>query len=422
MIFKAAKIKETVTNTKNPDRGWYQIYPFRVGRGQKIEAFLNALDASESLSLILLDIGAYKDRPLDDSAKKEIRELLEFFKGQGKDIIVRPTYDRMGRAIEAEPSFYFEVEDHAGALARIFSEYGLFIMQGAGVGAWGELHDSRFTLDKELKDVKKLLTIYQAAFKGNTYLSVRTPAQYRKTKMKHMGLFDDAIMSSETDMGTFGQVKKRGEDDMGRRSRAKELNYISRVGRQFPVGGEVVWGPTYTKYFSNTDTINILKQMKITYLNSLYDRQLLDYWAQKKTGFPGKWMLVSMYDYIGAHMGYRFVISRVSDGRRIFRRRSDKSKVHLSITIENKGFAPMYRSAEVYYKIGTLVIENKERLDYVMPGEKRVFNLDIKRSDLAGLQYAERKIYICAKRRCDDAPVHFSNECDESGQVFLGTI
>ncbi len=422
MVFKAAKLKETNTNTKNPERGWYQIYPFRVGRGQKIEAFANAMDATESLSLILLDIGEYKDRPLDDAAKTEIRELLAFFKKNEKDIIIRPTYDRRGRAIESEPSFLFEVEDHAGTLARIFSDYDIFVMQGAGVGAWGELHDSRFTLDKELGDVKKLINIYNAALHGKTYMSVRTPAQHRKIKIKKMGIFNDAIMASETDMGTYGQVKKREEDDMGRRSRSRELSYISRAGRQYPIGGEVVWRPAYTKAFNNIDTVNLLKKMRITYLNSLYDRQLLDYWEQKKTGFPGKWMLTSMYDYIGAHMGYRYVITKVSDGRGIFRRKHYLTRIHFSITIENKGFAPMYRACELYFKIGPLVIENHDRLDRIMPGEKRIFTLDLKRSDLAGMQYSERKLYICAKRKMDDKPVYFSNETDESGQVLLGII
>lgn len=421
MIFKAVRLKETITNIKNPDRGWYQIYPYRIGRGQKVEALENVMDASESLSLLLLDIGAYKDRPLDDAAKAEIRQVLDFFKGQKKDLIVRPTYDRQGKAIEAEPSFFFEVADHAGTLAKIFGDYDLFLMQGAGVGAWGELHDSRYTLDKEMAEVKQLLSIYQAAFRGNTYLSVRTPAQYRKLKMKHMGLFDDAILSSETDMGTFGQVKKRAEDDMGRRSRSREMRYINKLGKHFPVGGEVVWGPTYTKYYNNVDTINALKQMRITYLNSLYDRQLLDYWERKKTGFPGKWMLVSMYDYIGAHMGYRYVVTKVSNGG-FFKKREDNNRIHLSVVIENKGFAPMYRGAEIYYRIGPVELEKKERLDFIMPGEKRAFHLDIKRSDLAGLTYAERKLYICARRKMDNAPIHFSNEVDETGELLLGII
>ncbi len=421
MLFKASKIKETNTNTKNPDRGWYQIYPYRVGRGQKIEAFANVLDASESLSLILLDIGAYKNRPLDDGAKKEIRDLLDFFKKENRDIIIRPTYDRLGRAIEAEPSFFFEVADHAGTLAKIFSEYNIFIMQGAGVGAWGELHDSRYTLDKELAEVKQLMSIYQEAFKSRTYTSVRTPAQYRQVKLKNMGLFNDAMLSSETDMGTYGQVSKRAEDDLGRRSRARELRFIDRIGRRYPVGGEVVWGPTYTKHFTNTDVINILKATRVTYLNSLYDRQLLDFWERKKTGFPGRWMMVSMYDYIGAHLGYRFVVTRVSDGRGLLRKRYSK-RLHLSITVENKGFAPMYRKTEIYFKIGPVEIKSSDRLDGLMPGDKKVFTLDIKRSDLAGLRYAERRVYICARRKIDGAPVHFSNETDESGELLLGII
>ena len=71
--FKAARFVETGDELRNPERGWYQIHTFVLSDDITMvdrEYTLNNLD---TVALLLIDIGAYKNKSLDSDAISKLR-------------------------------------------------------------------------------------------------------------------------------------------------------------------------------------------------------------------------------------------------------------------------------------------------------------------------------------------------------------
>ena len=66
--FKSEKFKESGEDIINPCRGWYQIHTFMIGDGFDAVAQEGAMNGSDTIALVLADIGAYADRELDEKA------------------------------------------------------------------------------------------------------------------------------------------------------------------------------------------------------------------------------------------------------------------------------------------------------------------------------------------------------------------
>ena len=58
------------------------------------------LREGETLALVLVDIGGFRERPLDLAALENIRKILAFFEQNQRDVIFRPVYDREGKGRE----------------------------------------------------------------------------------------------------------------------------------------------------------------------------------------------------------------------------------------------------------------------------------------------------------------------------------
>ena len=94
-----------------------------------------------------------------------------------------------------------------------------------------------------------------------------------------------------------------------------------------------------------------LAKMHVSYLNSIYSKEVLDDWKAHSIMWNGK--EISEYDYIGRHMGYRFTvthvkISRVSPEKKKQTRSDTQSQISKSVitlTIKNIGFANLCEEA-----------------------------------------------------------------------------
>lgn len=78
--------------------------------------------------------------------------------------------------------------------------------------------------------------------------------------------------------------------------------------------------------------------MHVSYLNSMYDTDVLDKWKASVYNGKGIFNGCNGYEYIEKHLGYRYTIS--SSGLE-FEPYSDKTAT-LNISLENTGFAPCY--------------------------------------------------------------------------------
>lgn len=91
----------------------------------------------------------------------------------------------------------------------------------------------------------------------------------------------------------------------------------------------------------------------------------------------------------------------------------------MEITVQNKGFAPLYQEAELFVftedKMGP---GQKKKLTWDMrsldPGEEKTFFCDI--------WPVEGPFFLEMKRKRDGAVIRFDNSCDKRGRIRLGTL
>jgi hypothetical protein len=316
--------------------------------------------SGETLALLLVDIGAFAGKALNDGALSHIRQAFLFFQKEKKELILRFVYDRMGRGMEKEPSELLQIVCHMEQLSPLLMEFSdmVFCVQGLFVGSWGEMHDSRFLTGKALG------TLWQHLYRlspESCFFAVRRPAQWKmvtglsgnepesELRRLRLGLFNDGLLGSATDLGTFPKEE-----------REEAIRFQNKICRFVPNGGEAVGEDACgdveraAAYF---------RSIHVSYLNSVYDEKVLKRW--KNSTYGGE----NGFSFIGKHLGYRFVLTDV---------RLLKQEMHqkLQIELENRGFSSIYEECDILLCCaGTMVQadmqeERQADLRTLLPGER----------------------------------------------------
>ncbi len=416
--FQRADLTETKKTLRNPQRGWYCIFSFWVEKKPDFEPMSWCEIERDTLALVVINIGFYREKELDEPALENIRSILQFFVKKQYDMILRITYDHEGKALEREPFFFPTVKNHLRQIAPIICEFSsnIFVYQGLMVGNWGEMHTSRFVDSVKLRE---LWDILKDGVGDAVFFAVRKPSFWRvlhpRKQRDSMGLFDDAIFGSEEHMGTFGTLPKEELEWEDSWCKQDELGFENSLCIQVPNGGEVICGEQYAKSQTAVSTVSTLKKMHITYLNRQYDEKILNLWKQWRWEEPGVWQGCSLYHYIENHLGYRFFIQDVvvvSKGKR-------DEHLSVSITLCNNGFANIYQDVELFlrgiHKNETIY---SQRLEYNLrqldSGRKQVIFVNIDR--------VECELFLYAKCTGSSKVIFFANQCARDGGVFLGKI
>lgn len=326
--FQRKEFREASGNVPNPGRGWYHIYTYTLGEDANGD-LPPVLYEEETLALVLIDISAYKEQPLGDEVLTQIDRILKCFVEGGKDIILRVVYDTEGKGMEHEPSLFSQVQQHIEQLAPLLVRYSryIFVFQGQLVGSWGEMHTSKFLSEKYLQQLSEsFLSLTERTIR----FAVRKPVQYRmtqpagRTEENLIGCFDDAIFASKTHLGTFGTQDSREAGWKKPWLPEEETEFMGKLADSVPFGGEVLSGE---ENMTAKDTVDRLSKLHVSYLNCVHEEARLKEW--KDTEYAPN---ISLYDYIGAHMGYRFVVEKA------FCERKGK-EICLTVKIANHGFA-----------------------------------------------------------------------------------
>lgn len=414
---------ESVEELPNPARGWYRIYTFCAEEQFDCEEYKKCAYDEDMLALVFIDIGAYREKSLDEEVLANIDAILGFFTGIKKDIILRIAYDHKGKAPEREPFFFSYVTDHITQLSGLLIKYArhIYVYQGMLIGNWGEMHTSRFLSNFKMR---KLSALLYKCLGRESFLAVRKPSQWRainfdKDKRENfsenrIGLFDDAVFGSATHLGTFSGSKKSNEwtDSWGIE---KELEFEGKLCRYVPNGGEVLYDEALAEKRKPVETVNRLRLMNISYLNRGYDKRQLDLWKNTFWESVDNWSGINMYDYIGRHMGYRFCIRNV-----IMKYIKGKNPVCIwKVSIENVGFARCYHEAHVWIEC---VDENNKmhssmlnlNLNRILPGETLTGECNF--VPVSG------DIYLYAERKKDKTPICFANVTKQKQRIFLGRL
>ncbi|OUM65083.1 carbohydrate-binding module family 18 protein, partial [Piromyces sp. E2] len=272
---------------------------------------------------------------------------------------------------DKEPVELSTILGHIDQLSKIVNKYSdiIYIYQGVFVGKWGEMHSTTHSLS--LKSSTEIMRAINEKFDPSIFLAVRTPCHYRAFSseiqklnkneynklISRLSLFNDGLFGSETDTGTYGDDIYCFEDDQKmlylKKPREEEVQFQKELCLDVPNGGEVlsntdddIYEEIYElsdikKAIAEPDNYNNFyvceehsKNIHVSYFNDEYDRLLYRRWniTFSKQIYKPEWNSVSGEEYMGHHLGYRYVLRDSSFNNSI-----------LSISLENIGFAPSYR-------------------------------------------------------------------------------
>lgn len=414
-----SELIESTEELYNPGRGWYQIHTFETGTCVTPEEMRSSLHETDALVLLLIRIPA-RPKALSQKDLDWIRSILRTFSEAGKDILLRFVYDLEGKGLENEPDRFAIVEKHFQQLSELMGtqQQFIFVYQGILVGSWGEMHTSRYLSSRYLS---RLASIFRESTGGRIYHSVRKPVQWRQlfvredweraAKIAKTGLYNDGILASETDLGTFGN--QSGEEAGWEQSwlPLEELDFEERLCRYAPQGGEVVYGEM-TEKMSLEQIAGRLSRMNLSYLNRDHDKRVFEIWKKLRWEKEDVWQEMNGFDYIGRHLGYRFVVRQAI-------LKPKRKEMKLQLEIENIGFARMYEEAELLLEYEdsqgnteTQRIETDVR--NWNPGER----VCLSQSLISGAGK-----YFLSMRRCHDGRrVYFANRQGEKGHLLLGEV
>ena len=445
---KEVCLKESTRALKNPGCGWYHIYTFDLSK----ENFLYIDCEEEELVLLLIDIHEFRGcEQIPKEALEYFSSILTFFEEHDKGIILRIVYDTKGRGMENEPSSIKIVKSHMKQLGSIICEHTsekkslpgkILVHQGLFVGSWGEMHGSKFLSEARMKE---LSDTFLEATKGSCPIAVRKPVQLRQLSCQknesntNFTLFNDAIFGSETDLGTYGTIRKSALPENGDKektpwAREDELTWQKTKLQQSFCGGEVLGGMnTLSESSGNTDhptktldwqqVVEDLAKMHFSYLNSIYSKEVLDDWKAQRIMWNGK--EISEYDYIGRHMGYRFTvthvkISCVSPEKKKQTQSDTNSQISSSIitlTIKNTGFANMCEEAVCRL----IIAENNENIKvFEIKSDPRTWNSITDTviecpipQEIWPQQSQQTKLFLQLIRKRDGRTIEWANEENE---------
>lgn len=377
---KTNTFTESSQELDNPGRGFYYIYGFQITDKKKdyqqIVADKYEKDQDTRLALVQINLQNYRSRAITKAGLANIEALLCALEDTDKELILRFVYDWNGDNKEYEPgsldTILTHMEQVGPALRRHYKQ--IFTLQGLFIGNWGEMNGTKFLEDE---DLSRLASKLADVTDKSTYLSVRTPVQWRKItrngrtsegktsakKMKvRLGLFNDGMLGNETDYGTYGTGDGESPDDRYFSwQREDELAFQDDLCRRVPNGGEVINANPFNDF---DRAVEDLAAMHVTYLNQDYDREVLEKWAAEKVSEQGCFFGMDGLNYIKRHLGYRLLIANANLQHMYF-----KNALSVDVTFKNVGFAPLYRNAKV--QLSLYNEEKDERLTYKVPQNLR---------------------------------------------------
>lgn len=416
--FQPEIFRESVDAISNPGCGWYHLYTFDAA---DLDAPLYVACPEEELVLLRISVRSAREREISGAELKNIARILQFFRDEQKGIILRFVYDMEGKGMEAEPAAFSLVQKHMQQLGIVIRQFIPFVLavQGILVGNWGEMHGSKFLTEQYLKELTK--TMMDAVGDG-CFLAVRTIQQFHavaaglsEQQCGQLALFNDGIFGSVTDLGTYGV----GRDCQQQKQMRKDaLKWQAQHAQCRLNGGEVLAGVKTEAdrqlWQDAGQAVSDLADMHISYLNSTYQQDVLQAWKEQEMTWPGMDLRISAYDYIGRHLGYRFVVrSAIADRKQM-----------LHIVVENCGFAELCEDVDCYliWKQGNKEVRQRIHTDVRQWKSKKQTELvnsleAVGKHSVFSSDGESVFCYLCLQRRRDGRYLRFANE--GAGEILL---
>lgn len=387
---------------------------------KRIQSDLKAY-SREELILVEINLCRYKDTSLSEAALAQTDQILSSWSEAGIPIILRFLYDWDGNAAATEPEDLSLVKEHMSQVAPVVNAHktDIYTMQGIFVGNYAEMHGG---LHMDQKSMCALAKHLDSVIDPDIFLAVRTPAQRRtilnsakafpenSTLATRLGLYNDGMMGSDTDLGTYGTVSRNKSTSMADQwKRSQELDYQNELCRQVPNGGEVVINNSLNDL---DQAINTLANMHVSYLSCMHQAEVIQKWKNSRIRSDDVWNGTNGYDYIDAHLGSRYRCTGASATTFNF---WTQDLTLMKFTMTNTGFStyhePLTLTATVIAEGSTSPVTTKtwqeDALATLTNGETCSFSLPL---DLRSYADGNYHVYISCARAESGNPVAFATD------------
>ena len=352
VAFTPEAFGESTAVLKNPYQGFYRIFGYTLSDdGQHVQTTAADSIREYDFALVLLEINLrnYRTGPISDSALAQLDDILKAWSQSDAQILLRFLYDWDGIAKAKEPESLSTILTHMDQAAEIVNRYAssIYLMQGCFIGNWGEMHGSYFA---DAQSIQTLITHLHQVIAPSIYLSVRTPAQWRTITglydvpakfpafqehppiASRLGLYNDGMLGSASDLGTYGDTPRKGISDPAcKGTREEELSFQNRLCQYVPNGGEVVFD---TPYNVLPAAVQYLRTLHVSYLNADYDPVVLNKWSKSVWDREDAFSGCDGLTYVQAHLGYRYTARAFTLRKQGFL----SPQLTFQLELENTGF------------------------------------------------------------------------------------
>ncbi len=383
MQFHVKTFSESSRQLINPDRGFYWQHGYVIqGEYQSFESQVptpSESDAAGTLEMVQVNLRNFRDCEITDTGLENMDRLFEALSARKKRYIVRFLYDWSGEADRYEPKELDIILRHMEQVAPVLHKYAdcIYTLQGLFIGNWGEMNGTPFV---DAQSLKALALQLARSTPEEIPLSVRMPMYWRRITdisdpsttaeeplARRIGLYNDGMLGSESDYGTYGTGEPRGDDPYTYWTREEELAFQQELCKYVPNGGETIVDNTYNDF---ENAVAFLNTMHVSYLNRDYDRNVLEKWARSTVTEPGCYQGMDGLRYIERHLGYRYLIESAQISYDLF-----ANRVTLGANLKNVGFAPAYSDKSLFLTLKgrqeTLKLKLPQQLDGLTGGHQR---------------------------------------------------
>ena len=342
---------ETADELDNPYQGFYNLYGYMLSDRDDPTSNLDTQISRDGGQLVLIEINlnGYADSGISKKGLSQLETILTKWSESGKQLILRFLYDWDGNNEETEPANISTVMTHISQTSRIVNDFkdSVYIVQGIFIGDYGEMHDSRHMSDT---NIRKLTSALLEDLDDSIFLAVRTPSQWKiatrnnyvptyfpqddGSLLSRLSLYNDGLLGSDTDLGTYPP------DDQQLNTREKAIAFQNSLCSYVPNGGEVVIDNPLNDF---ENAVADLSNMHISYLNSAYDKEVLDKWREAEYISTDCFNGTDGYTYIKEHLGYRYALRSTALE---FNTWFDENAL-FSCILENVGFASCMKKFDI---------------------------------------------------------------------------
>lgn len=428
-FFRYLKHSETIDQTfsestkilDNPYQGLYHIVGYTLSDDFDQQSDITSIANHYKESLVLLEINLknYKNQKISASGLAQLEKIFHAWSDSHAQIILRFLYDWDGIAKASEPDSIDTIMTHMDQVAKIINSYknSIYLMQGVFIGNWGEMHGSSFS---EPLSIKRLMNHLDEVIDPDIFLSVRTPSQWRSIincydipkNMTHqrnslasrLGLFNDGMLGSISDLGTYGNVlKKDATSPSYQGTREEEISFQKKLCQYVPNGGEVV---AVNSYNDLDVAVKDLSDMHVSYLNADYDAAVFEKWRDSKWTKKDSFYNLDGVTYIKAHLGYRYWLERLQINSKF------NGTKKITLTIKNTGFSNTLNPFDT--KLVLVSKENEETKEFpidfdfctLLSGQKKSIT---KAFSNKNLKKGTWDIYLSVRDKQTDQEIHLAN-------------